>query len=121
MVTSSGVTVPQFRGGPPPPSYTSETAMNQLGAHYYQEVPQQIGGQNQHYGNHLDEYDSPILKGSRRANGGPGGRRIHPNTGSSISSSDNNSDTTYAESDINNSLRARMAALDSGEYAYPTP
>lgn len=52
-----------------------------------------------------DHYDS------RR---GPGGRRLP----ASVSSSDNNSDTTYAESaDINSSLRARMQALDSGEWA----
>ena len=49
-----------------------------------------------------DQYDS------RR---GPT-RRVPP----SVSSSDNNSDTTYAESgDINNSLRARMQALDNRE------
>nr|XP_045625142.1 uncharacterized protein LOC123774678 [Procambarus clarkii] len=84
--------------------------MNQLGAghgHYYQEIPQ--GGL--HYANHLDEYDSPVLKGGRKF---PPGRRI-PAGGSSLSSSDNNSDTTYAESDINSSLRAKMAALDNGE------
>ena len=105
---------PQYRGGPP--GYPSDGGMNQLSAHYYQEIPQNPNsGQQQNYGNHLDEYDSPVLKNSRRTGTGPGGgRRIHPNTGSSISSSDNNSDTTYAESDINNSLRARMAALDSG-------
>ena len=35
----------------------------------------------------------------------------------SVSSSDNNSDTTYAESgDINNSLRARMQALDNRKF-----
>ena len=50
-----------------------------------------------------DQYDN------RR---GPTNRRIP----ASISSSDNNSDTTYAESgDINNSLRARMQALDNRE------
>ena len=35
--------------------------------------------------------------------------------GSSMSSSDNNSDTTYAESDVNNSLRTRMA-LEHGKF-----
>ncbi|XP_042205558.1 teneurin-3-like isoform X2 [Homarus americanus] len=88
--------------------------MNQLGAghgHYYQEIPQ--GGL--HYANHLDEYDSPVLKGSRKF---PQGRRIQAG-GSSLSSSDNNSDTTYAESDINSSLRAKMAALDNDASGTP--
>lgn len=84
--------------------------MNQLSSahgHYYQEIPQT----GHHYANHLDEYDSPVVKGSRKY---PQGRRM-PGGGSSLSSSDNNSDTTYAESDINSSLRAKMAALDNGE------
>ncbi|XP_069941027.1 teneurin-a isoform X3 [Cherax quadricarinatus] len=88
--------------------------MNQLGTghgHYYQEIPQ--GGL--HYANHLDEYDSPVLKGGRKF---PSGRRIQAG-GSSLSSSDNNSDTTYAESDINSSLRAKMAALDNDASGTP--
>ncbi|XP_068237246.1 probable ATP-dependent RNA helicase ddx17 [Palaemon carinicauda] len=83
--------------------------MNQLGGshgHYYQEIPQ--GGL--HYANHLDEYDSPVLKGGRKF---PSSGRRMQTGGSSLSSSDNNSDTTYAESDINSSLRAKMAALDN--------
>ncbi|MPC63001.1 hypothetical protein E2C01_057093 [Portunus trituberculatus] len=89
---------------------TSAAVMNQLGSghgNYYHEIP--AGGL--HYANHLDEYDSPVMKGGRKF---PQGRRMQAG-GSSLSSSDNNSDTTYAESDINSSLRAKMAALDNGK------
>lgn len=108
----SQYSTPSVGGGDP----TSAAVMNQLGSggHYYQEVPQS----GLHYANHLDEYDSPVLKGGRKF---PQGRRTTQQQpgGSSLSSSDNNSDTTYAESDINSSLRAKMAALDNGECVCP--
>ena len=89
-----------------------------MSQHYFQDP------ETAQYGNNLEEYDNPMIKtpSSIKANGrGQHPRRLgsasgpHPQ-GSSLSSSDNNSDTTYAESDINNSLRARMAAFDNGKY-----
>ncbi|XP_063600625.1 uncharacterized protein LOC134776803 [Penaeus indicus] len=60
---------------------STAAVMNQLSSahgHYYQEIPQT----GHHYANHLDEYDSPVVKGSRKY---PQGRRM-PGGGSSLSS-----------------------------------
>ena len=82
-----------FRSGSAGPQYANP---NLLPPEYY--TPNS-------YANGEDHYDN------RR----PTPRRIP----ASISSSDNNSDTTYAESgDINNSLRARMHALDNRKYFF---
>ena len=55
------------------------------------------------------------LYDNRRGVTGPPGP-LRRNIPASVSSSDNNSDTTYAESgDINGCLRARMGTLDQSE------
>ncbi|KAL7643035.1 UNVERIFIED_CONTAM: hypothetical protein RMT77_006324 [Armadillidium vulgare] len=76
-------------------------------SHYYQEISHGT------YSNNFNDYETPISKGVKSSQIFV--RRKDPVHGSSLSSSDNNSDTTYAESDLNNSIQACMKALENAD------